>query len=55
LLEDSLGGNCKTILMAMISPAFGSYGETLSTLKFSRRAKKIKQTATLNTTLDTKS
>jgi len=35
ILEDSLGGNCKTTFMAMISPSIDSFGETLSTLKFS--------------------
>ncbi len=42
LLEDSLGGNCKTTMIAMISPAFDAYNESISTLKFATRAKKIK-------------
>lgn len=42
ILEDSLGGNCKTTMMAMISPAFEAFNESLSTLKFATRAKKIK-------------
>ena len=29
LLEDSLGGNCKTILIANITPAVEAYGETV--------------------------
>ena len=33
LLRDSLGGNSKTIVIANISPAARSYGDTLSTLK----------------------
>jgi hypothetical protein len=33
LLKDSLGGNSKTNIVANISPAASSYGETLSTLK----------------------
>ena len=33
MLEDSLGGNCKTTMMAMISPALEAMVETLSTLK----------------------
>jgi hypothetical protein len=45
ILEDSLGGNCKTTMMAMISPAQDSYNETHSTLKFAERAKKIKNVA----------
>ena len=42
LLEDSLGGNCKTTMMAMISPSIDGFNESLSTLKFATRAKKIK-------------
>lgn len=42
LLEDSLGGNCKTTMMAMVSPVYESYSESHQTLKFATRAKKIK-------------
>lgn len=42
ILEDSLGGNCKTTMMAMISPALEACVESLSTLKFANRAKNIK-------------
>ena len=42
ILEDSLGGNCKTTMMAMISPSNESFNESMSTLKFATRAKKIK-------------
>ena len=52
LLEDSLGGNCKTTMMAMISPAYDSFAESLSTLKFATRAKKVKNEATINEDLD---
>jgi kinesin family protein 3/17 len=45
LLEDSLGGNCKTTMMAMISPSQEAYNESHSTLKFAERAKKIKNVA----------
>jgi len=34
LLWDSLGGNSKTLIIANVSPASVSFGETLSTLKF---------------------
>ena len=37
ILEDSLGGNCKTTMMAMISPALEAMAESLSTLKVGRR------------------
>ncbi|THG19195.1 hypothetical protein TEA_010978 [Camellia sinensis var. sinensis] len=42
LLQDSLGGNSKTIIIANISPACCCSLETLSTLKFAQRAKFIK-------------
>lgn len=34
LLRDSLGGNSKTTIIAAVTPAMASAGETLSTLKF---------------------
>lgn len=52
LLEDSLGGNCKTTMMAMISPSSDAFGESLSTLKFATRAKKIKNEARINEDVD---
>jgi len=52
ILEDSLGGNCKTTMMAMISPALESFPESLSTLKFANRAKNIKNEARVNEDLD---
>jgi len=54
MLEDSLGGNCKTTMMGMISPAFESFGESLSTLKFANRAKKIKNRPKINEDVDSK-
>lgn len=48
LLRDSLGGNSKTLMIANISPASDSFGETLSTLKFAQRAKLIKNKAIIN-------
>ena len=48
LLKDSLGGNCKTTMMVMVSPAPEAFSETLSTLKFATRAKKIKNDARVN-------
>lgn len=48
LLKDSLGGNSKTTIIANVSPAANSYGETLSTLKFAERAKLIKNRASIN-------
>eukprot|EP00759_Apiculatamorpha_spiralis_P003208 PhF_6_TR11547/c0_g1_i1/m.18547 len=52
ILKDSLGGNCKTTMIACISPALESYAESLSTLKFANRAKNIKNDAIINEDLD---
>lgn len=54
ILEDSLGGNCKTTMMAMISPALEAFNENLSTLKFANRAKNIKNDPRINEDLDQK-
>jgi len=52
LLEDSLGGNCKTTMMATVSPSYDSYLESLCTLKFATRAKKVKNEAKINEDVD---
>lgn len=52
ILEDSLGGNCKTTMMAMISSSYNGYAESISTLKFATRAKKIKNEARINEDAD---
>ena len=48
LLEDSLGGNCKTTMITMISPCQDFISETLSSLSFAKRAKKIKNKPKIN-------
>ena len=48
LLQDSIGGNSKTILIATASPSPLSYSETLNTLKFAQRAKMIKNVPKVN-------
>ncbi|XP_073143760.1 kinesin-like protein KIN-12E [Henckelia pumila] len=48
LLQDSLGGNAKTIIIANITPSISCSLETLSTLKFAQRAKFIKNHAIVN-------
>ncbi|CAD7971008.1 unnamed protein product [Amoebophrya sp. A25] len=48
LLEDSLGGNCVTTIVAMVSPAYEAFQESLSTLKFASRAKSIVNAPVLN-------
>ena len=47
-LKDSLGGNSKTTIVANISTSLIQMNETISTLKFVQRAKMIKNSATLN-------
>ncbi|XP_056134784.1 kinesin-like protein KIF18A [Lampris incognitus] len=42
LLKDSLGGNCRTVMIANISPSSKSYDDTHNTLKYANRAKEIK-------------
>ena len=42
LLQDALGGNSRTIMIAALSPADVNYDETLGTLRYADRAKKIK-------------
>lgn len=42
LLQDSLGGNSVTLMLACVSPADYNIEETLSTLRYADRAKKIK-------------
>jgi kinesin family protein 1 len=48
LLQNSLGGNAKTIMIAALSPADINYEETLSTLRYADRAKQIKNKAVVN-------
>jgi hypothetical protein len=49
LLQDSLGGNAKTILIANVSPSAACAHETLSTLQFADGAKCIRNRARVNT------
>lgn len=48
ILNDSLGGNTKTVMIATISPADYNYEETLSTLRYSSRAKFIQNKPIIN-------
>ncbi|KAG7394300.1 hypothetical protein PHYBOEH_005389 [Phytophthora boehmeriae] len=48
LLQDSLGGNTKTLMVAAVSPADYNYDETLSTLRYANRAKNIKNKPIVN-------
>ncbi|VDP70621.1 unnamed protein product [Echinostoma caproni] len=48
LLQDSLGGNTKTLMIACLSPADNNYDETLSTLRYANRAKNIQNKPKIN-------
>jgi kinesin family protein 3/17 len=48
LLQDSLGGNTKTIMIAAVSPANYNYEESLSTLRYASRAKCIQNKPKIN-------
>ncbi|XP_035278465.1 kinesin-like protein KIF3C isoform X2 [Anguilla anguilla] len=48
LLQDSLGGNAKTIMVATLGPSSYSYEETLTTLRYANRAKNIKNKPRVN-------
>ncbi|CAA3022560.1 kinesin KIN-12D [Olea europaea subsp. europaea] len=48
LLQDSLGGNSKTMMIANVSPSICCAAETLNTLKFAQRAKLIQNNAVIN-------
>ncbi|KAM9355201.1 kinesin-like protein KIF3C [Pholidichthys leucotaenia] len=48
LLQDSLGGNAKTIMVATLGPAPQHYDETLTTLRYANRAKNIQNQPRVN-------
>ena len=48
LLQDSLGGNTKTVMIANLGPADYNFDETMSTLRYANRAKNIKNKPTIN-------
>ncbi|KAG8131517.1 hypothetical protein E2320_009441 [Naja naja] len=48
LLQDSLGGNAKTVMVANIGPASYNVEETLTTLRYANRAKNIKNKPRVN-------
>ena len=48
VLQESLGGNSKTCLIITCSPSIYNESETLSTLRFGERAKKIKNKPKIN-------
>ncbi|GAA6004336.1 hypothetical protein JCM10207_000674 [Rhodosporidiobolus poonsookiae] len=48
LLKQSLGGNCKTVMIVCVSPSSMHYDETHNTLQYANRAKEIKTKAIRN-------
>ncbi|KAI9592457.1 hypothetical protein BDF19DRAFT_416176 [Syncephalis fuscata] len=48
LLQDSLGGNSQTLMMACVSSSDSNFSETLSTLRYATRARKIQNRARAN-------
>jgi len=54
ILSNALGGNSKTVMICALSPATVNYEETLSTLRYADRAKKIKNHAVVNESVQDK-
>uniref|UniRef100_A0A3B3Z0U4 Kinesin-like protein n=1 Tax=Poecilia mexicana TaxID=48701 RepID=A0A3B3Z0U4_9TELE len=48
ILQDSLGGNCRTTIIICCSPSVYNEAESKSTLMFGQRAKTIKNTVSVN-------
>jgi kinesin family protein 4/21/27 len=48
LKKDSLGGNSHTVMIACVSPADSNMEETLNTLRYADRARKIKNKPVVN-------
>ena len=48
LLRDSLGGNARTMMIAALGPASYNFSETMSTLRYAERAKKIENKPKVN-------
>ncbi|XP_054974007.1 kinesin-like protein KIF21A isoform X1 [Sorex araneus] len=48
LLQDSLGGNSQTVMIACVSPSDRDFMETLNTLKYANRARNIKNKVVIN-------
>ncbi|ORY06953.1 kinesin-domain-containing protein [Basidiobolus meristosporus CBS 931.73] len=51
LLQDSLGGNSYTLMIACVSPVESNLNETLNTLQYANRARNIKNQVVLNSEL----
>jgi kinesin family protein 3/17 len=54
ILQDSLGGNARTLMIACLSPTDTNHEESLSTLKYAHNAKFIKNRPVINDNIDPK-
>ncbi|CAM9579854.1 unnamed protein product [Choristocarpus tenellus] len=52
VLRDSLGGNCKTVMIATINPEQSQTEESISTCRFAQRVSQIKNSAIINEDTD---
>jgi kinesin family protein 6/9 len=52
ILRDSLGGNCRTVMIANVSPDLDNEEETLSTARFAQRCAKLVNEMRVNEVLD---
>jgi len=52
ILRDSLGGNCKTVMIANMSPDIENEEETLSTARFAQRCAKLVNEMRVNEVMD---
>jgi len=52
VLRDSLGGNCRTVMISTLSPERGHLDESISTSRFAQRVAQIKNRAMLNEEVD---
>ena len=52
ILKNSIGGNCKTILIANVYPEAAHLEETLSNLSFATRMSNVTNEASINEALD---
>lgn len=50
-LQDSLGGNSQTVMLACVTPADSSFHETVSTLQYAARARMVQNKVVANVTL----
>ena len=52
VLRDSLGGNCKTVMIATMSPEAAQVSESISTCQFAQRVALVRNTAEINEELE---